>query len=518
MTRREWIGAAGAAALAEGAAPGYRLYWGDLHNHNAVGYAQGSIERTYDIARTHLDFIAFTPHAQWHDMPEMPGNAHRRWIDGFKVTLDQWSKVQKLAAENNNSGKFVSLLAYEWHSSHFGDYCLYYPDDNRALEYFDDVRKLQAYAKAAKAIVIPHHLAYKQGWRGANWEFLDPSVSPVIEVFSEHGLSERDRMPHDYITHSNGPRWTRNTVQAALRRGFRVGFIASSDDHLGFPGAYGEGIAGIYATELSRAGIFDALMNRRTIAVSGDRIGLVARLNGRWMGSVLPYAAERKIEVEVDAPDEIDRIDVIKNGRTIYRHFPEDHMDPPGRWPGEALCRLEFGWGPWGALAMDRTCDWEVEARIHHGKILAVTPCFQSGPYDEERRNRVVSHTESGCRFQLYTSRKQAYRERAANSVILRVGGGPKSTLEVSLKRPAAMTVRKTLAELMEHNEVEFTGRFTSESFVVHRLVTPDLARAKFTFADRGRRDGADWYYARATLVNGHQAWCSPIYVSAEDK
>ena len=51
----------------------YRLFWGDLHNHNAVGYAVGSLERSIDIAREHLDFFAFTGHASWHDMPLMPG-------------------------------------------------------------------------------------------------------------------------------------------------------------------------------------------------------------------------------------------------------------------------------------------------------------------------------------------------------------------------------------------------------------------------------------------------------------
>ena len=38
----------------------YQLFWGDLHNHNAVGYAKGSLERSIDIAREHLDFFAFT--------------------------------------------------------------------------------------------------------------------------------------------------------------------------------------------------------------------------------------------------------------------------------------------------------------------------------------------------------------------------------------------------------------------------------------------------------------------------
>ena len=144
-----------------------------------------------------------------------------------------------------------------WHSSRFGDYCVYYRGDNKPLRYFDHVRDLQKYARETKTTIIPHHLAYKQGWRGANWEYFDPTVSPVLEIYSEHGLAEFDRGPRDYITHSNGGRWTRNTLQAALKKGWKVGVIASSDDHLGFPGAYGEGIAGIYARDLSRDSLLD---------------------------------------------------------------------------------------------------------------------------------------------------------------------------------------------------------------------------------------------------------------------
>jgi hypothetical protein len=58
-------------ALQNRAQPGagdYKTYFGDLHNHNAVGYAQGSLERTFEIARNHLDFFAFTPHGHWHDI------------------------------------------------------------------------------------------------------------------------------------------------------------------------------------------------------------------------------------------------------------------------------------------------------------------------------------------------------------------------------------------------------------------------------------------------------------------
>ena len=519
--RRQWLKGMTAGTLwsalplpdARAATAEYQLFWGDLHNHNAVGYAKGSLERTYDIARSHLDFLAFTPHAQWHDMPVMPNNAHDKWVKGFAVLREQWPKVQKMAAAYNQPGKFASFLAYEWHSSFFGDYCVYYPDDNRPLSYFDHVRDLQKYAREAKATIIPHHLAYKQGWRGANWEFLDPSVSPVLEIYSEHGLAERDRGPQDYITHSNGGRWTRNTLRAALKKGFKVGVIASSDDHLGYPGAWGEGMAGIYAKDLSRKSLLDAMWARRTIAITGDRIGLVAKLNGGWMGSSLPFTADREIEVVAAGQDEVERVDVIKNDRVIHRYFPEDHAAAGSRWPGESLCRLEFGWGPWAALGMARVCDWEATVTIRGGTLVSVTPCFQAGPFDEERRNRIVARSENSCRIQLYSSRLEAFEERATNAVVLHIKGDPSAAVELELTKPAKMTFRKTLGELAENNEIEFTGPFTSESFVVHRLVTPDLFRANFRITDRGRRGQTDWYYARVTQTNGQMAWSSPIWV-----
>ena len=493
--------------------PDYQLFWGDLHNHNAVGYARGSLERTYDIAQEHLDFLAFTPHAQWHDMPMMPNDAHMKWVNGFKVLEDNWSKVQRMARESNRGGKFVSLLAYEWHSSYYGDYCLYYPQDGAPLKYFDHVKKLQDYVRGTKAMIVPHHLAYKTGWRGANWDFLDMEVSPVMEIFSEHGLSEHDRAGRPFVRHSNGPRWSRNTLFRALERGFRPGVIASSDDHLGYPGAYGEGLAGVFAEELSRDGILDAIWKRRTVAITGDRIHLEAKLNGEWMGSELPAGRERAIEVSVEGKDEIDRVEILRNNRVIFRYFPEDYVRDNAPWPGRALCRLEFGWGPWADLNMARIADWEATATIHGGKLRSATPCFQAGPYDEDRRDRITARTENSCSVRVHTSRLQAFEDAATKSVVLDIEGPADAELELTLTKPAAVKVRRTLKQLSEDNEIEFTGPFTSESFLVHRLVLPDRNRAKFSHVDTRRDDATDWYYVRVTQANGHQAWSSPWWV-----
>jgi len=81
LTRREWLSRSALIGMVGWLSPGlvkasqekpqvedYNIYFGDLHNHNSVGYARGSLGRTFEIARNHLDFFAFTPHGYWHDI------------------------------------------------------------------------------------------------------------------------------------------------------------------------------------------------------------------------------------------------------------------------------------------------------------------------------------------------------------------------------------------------------------------------------------------------------------------
>jgi hypothetical protein len=204
------------------------LYWGDIHNHNAVGYAKGTLERSIDLAREHLDFFAFTGHASWHDIPRMPGDRHEKWLRGFDVHRKHWPKTRELI-KIASSGTFVAFLGYEWHSSAFGDYHLVFPEDQPDLYLPDHVEKLLDFANKKGALAIPHHVAYKQGWRGMNWKYFNPAVSPVVEIFSEHGCTESDRSPYPMIRHSIGGRSTANTISNQLSRGLRFGFVASTD-------------------------------------------------------------------------------------------------------------------------------------------------------------------------------------------------------------------------------------------------------------------------------------------------
>lgn len=79
--------------------PDLNLYWGELHNHNELGYAQGSLERSYEIARSHLDFYAFTPHGLHAD-----GGVPDGYPGGYGLGLTGiW------AAENSRAALFDAL-------------------------------------------------------------------------------------------------------------------------------------------------------------------------------------------------------------------------------------------------------------------------------------------------------------------------------------------------------------------------------------------------------------------------
>ncbi|MFN4258771.1 MAG: hypothetical protein ACK4RK_05705 [Gemmataceae bacterium] len=526
LTRRELLGGAVAGVLLSGARPraaardqqdraARYLYWGDLHNHNAVGYGQGSLERAIAVARAHLDFFAFTGHASWHDMPKMPGDRHMKWVHGFEAHTKHWPKTRQLLREAN-ADTFVALLGYEWHSSEFGDYCVLFAEDQPELYLPDHVNKLLDFAAAKKALAIPHHVGYKQGWRGANFSFFRPSVSPVVEIFSEHGCTESDRAPFPMLRHSNGGRATANTIQRQLERGLRFGFVASSDNHRGYPGAHGEGVLGVWARDLSAPSLFEAIRARRTYAATGDRIALDVTLNDHPMGAEVKAGVDRQIDVQVEGQDALAMIELVRNGRVIDRYFPEDHIQQPFQLPGRVRCRIQYGWGPWAALNLGRICEWDMMLTITGGKFLSASPCFQSAPYDEQAIDQLRVRSDTEIHLHSFTSRVDCFAEDPTKAVVVEIDAGADAVLTLSLRQPARQTVSARVADLIEDNVVTFTGGFTTESHIIHRLVFPSEFTASIRWHDRrpGAK-GTDWYYVRVTQHNGHMVWSSPLWVTA---
>ncbi len=513
--------AASAGSIAEAqdtvaGADGYRVWFGDLHNHGNVGYAQGSLRRLFEIAKNHLDFVAFTPHASWHDIGHYENNAQDKWINGFAVTRARWPEVVKTAQAFDEPGKFVTIVGYEWHSTSIGDYHVIFPDHDAELFLPNDPKELQAFARKRGCILIPHHPANPRGHRGANPALWDPAVSPVLEMYSEWGNAEHDRGPYPYIRHTEGGRWTKNTVQYLLAHGMRTGLIASTDDHLGYPGGYGEGLAAVLATNLSREGIFDALRNRRTYAVTGDRILLHFTLNGSIMGQELPYAANREIRVSTWGWDQVDRIEVLKNNAVIHREFPMDRRTSAQSWRKPFLLRLEYGWGPWPALGAARVCDWDFRVGLEGGVLEKVGTCFLSGPFDEDRRDRVVEKTDRAVRVRSFTALRDQIEDRSQKAIVLEMRGDADTRLTFTLNSPAKMEKSLRLAELAESSAPLYTGDFPKESAMLNRIVFNENFESSFVVRDEDPGAEDHWYYVRVVQANGQLAWSSPIWVGRQ--
>lgn len=364
--------------------------------------------------------------------------------------------------------------------------------------------------------MIPHHPAVRQGRRGANFAHIDSKVSPLLEIYSEWGNAEHDRAPYPYIRHTESGRWTRNTLQHALNQGHRFGVIASTDDHLGYPGGYSEGLAAVLAPELTRNAILRALRERRTCAVSGDRIMMDFRLNGQRMGRELPYTLGRRLSVSVSGWDQVDRVEVLKNNRVIHRDFPMDCTPSARKWATPVLVRFEYGWGPWPALGITRTCDWRFEIGIENGVIEAAHPCFTSGPLEEERRDRIVERNEKAVRVHSFTSLRQQIEDRSQKAVVLKLRGGPDTKLSVKLDAPSNIELNLSLAELAESNEALFTGEFPRESALLNRLVFEEQYQTSFDISDEGDGLRVEWYYVRVIQSNGQHAWSSPIWINKD--
>ncbi len=526
QTRREVLKSGGAAFAAtaavraeaqalqsRGERVAYRNYFGDLHNHNQVGYAQGTLTRSFEIARNHLDFYAFTPHSYWPDVGKYDGRIETKWKNGFHVAKANWPDVVEHARKFDNPGKFVTMLAYERHGSAEGDYHILFPDLKGDYNLISNLKELQQFALERGCLMIPHHPGNRLGHRGINAAAVDPKVSPVLEIHSEWGCAEHDRAPHPYKRHTEGGRWTRHTLHHYLAQGLRFGVIASTDDHLGYPGAYREGLAALKTTELTREGLFDALRNRRCYAVTGDRIDLDFYLNGHIMGQELPYARKREMEVSVRGWDEVERVEVLKNNRVIHRDFPMDRVPGASSWAKPVVVRFEYGWGPWPALGWGGTADWDFRLEVDGGRIEGSQTCFVTGPMDEFRRDQVLSQSEKHIHVKSFTALKQQVDDYSQKAMVMRIQGDARTQVRVVCTKPKPCQLVQTLGQLAESNEMLFTDKFPWESAMLHRLVFAENYETRFTVEDEDPGDGVNWYYVRVVQANGELAWSSPVWV-----
>lgn len=496
--------------------PGYepfRARFGDLHNHCDLSYGRGSLDDALANARLQLDFASVTVHGAWPDVPRDDPDLgylvdyHER---GFERARAGWDGYLERMAAADQPGRFVTLPSFEWHSMAYGDHCVYFRD-GRGSRIVDapDLPALRAAVRAAPggALLVPHHVGYRHGYRGIDWDAFDPELSPVVETMSFHGSSESCDGPVPYL-HAMGPRHEHGTARHAFRRGLRFGLIGSTDHHNAVPGAYGFGRLGAWLRALDRDALWEALRERRTYALTGDRIELAFAVDGHPMGAAAALADERRIDVAVRGGHGIEYVEVLHGERVIHRR---DVWPQPGG-AGVVKVHVQVGWGE-----RDRATAWDVALRVRDGELLGVEPRFR-GPYPSVVPPAGASHAPhalertagDAVRFatETWPNPLSALPAMEGVALELRADGATAIEAEVDGRRLCV-----PLRDLAEGARSQHLGGFVSPAICFDRAVPESEFATRFDLVHR-HHDGAapDAYRVRVRQRNDQWAWSSPIW------
>ncbi len=506
-----------------------QVYFADLHNHCNISYAHGSLYDALQNGRQRLDICSITGHAHWPDMPRRDGKIDHI-IDfhekGFSKLKSGWPEVLRIMQEHNRAGEYLVFPGFEIHSTDAGDYTLVSKNFDAQIMYPESIDELQNLLATRpelrrRYLAFPHHIGYAPGRRGINWEKFSSDVFPLVEIYSMHGCAETDESDHPFL-HTMGPGTGVGNMRYGLGpAGARFGVLGNTDHHSAHPGSYGHGFSGVWAESLDREAVWEALHQRRSYALTGDKMQLKFAVNGAAMGSAAPIQAEQQIEFELKAGGALDYVDIIKNGELFTRFSQLDFPAPAHNSPtangnggsGHNLLYLELGWGE-----RNKPFDWNVEFGIDRGRIEAVDARFRGGevvsPLDaaEEDARSFTSawnrHSKSEVRFTTKTYGNPTNSTSATQGISLEVQADPAAQVLVRIN---GKEHRVALQELRQRAYVGYTGGFDSPAFKIHRAPAEWEFIWSASVADPDQSPA--YYYLRGRQQNGAWVWSSPVWI-----
>ena len=460
--------------------PRYRLFWGDLHGQTEITIGTSTVEEYLTYARdvAGVDFVSW----QGNDF-----QIERR---------DWWDDVCVQIRKFHEPGKFVTFLGYEWSgiTSAGGDHNIIFLHDDQQIhrsshwliEDRSDVHtdrypisELWDTFKGRKDVMaIPH-----VGGRPANFDFYNPEFIRVIEIYSQHGLFE----------------WF---AKEALDRGLEVGFIAGSDDHTGRPGLTyptretlaGEpfgvkgGLTGVFAKDLTRESIWEALWNRRCYATTGDRIILFFRADDNFMGEKYISDEPPELHLEIIGTSGIQEIELRRGSSILHNYIV----------PGGSKRFLKIEWSGLRSKFRSKKTIWDGELILDKGRILSAYPFAFDRP---------------GEGITSVSDRKVTWKSISygdPDGVILELDAPENATLTFNSIQ-GTFTVK--LKEAMNMIKTVYLGPVDKRVRIVPLNDSGDVRKVTFTYIDYKIRRGVNPYWVKVIQWNGEMAWSSPIFV-----
>lgn len=329
----------------------YNIYFGDIHTHSGQvqgvkddkGCGIGTWRNNYEHARETgaMDFYALTD--------------HEYQFEGME------NEYFSLADEFNDEGEFVTLKAFEHTSLLYGHRNVYFLDDaicvntnkkfagGPSLNPEENIAPDELFHKLSESkldfFTVPHHPSSCE--HPFCWDYFNPKYDRLVEVYSCWGSSDY----YGDFPRGMSDRHERLFVNEAVKSGLRFGLIASSDGHDGYSG-YGQspyskhhhlfhycgsGRTAVYAGNLTRKDVYEALYDRRCYATTGAPILLHVLLNDTMMGRGVKMLQDEKpvLSVSCRGTTGIKCVIIMKDGEVAHTHWCHSMISTCFEWCDE---------------------------------------------------------------------------------------------------------------------------------------------------------------------------------------
>jgi len=287
------------------------VQFGDIHGHTYSSDGLGTQEEYFLYARDSRfqELVCLTDHALFTDA------------------------IVRLSERFNEPGRFVTLFGREL-GDHRGHRNVYGVNPQQVAAV--DGRDVIELAQGRDVLIIPHHTnaSTKNYWRHCDLSYHDEGLQRLIEVSQNRGSFEVEQIGGPVIDGGYG-----SSVQSALARGMKLGFVGGSDTHRGTPSGPSHpldpyynawngisGLSGILTDELTRESVYAAMKRRATYCSTGPRIVAEYTVNGSPMGSILGAANRVEIQGLIGGTQPLMGLDIVKNNETVYHLGPQERI------------------------------------------------------------------------------------------------------------------------------------------------------------------------------------------------
>jgi hypothetical protein len=470
------------------------LFWGDMH---------GQVKQAEKLT----EYFQFA-----RDTSAINFASHQR--NDHEISASDWLETIRVVKKFNEPGKFVVFLGYEWSGEPEvgGDHNIIFLDDDQPLrrsghEMVEDksdsetdllhIHDVYTEFRDKNILIIPH-----VGGRPANLAFHDPQLEPVIEVHSTHGTFE----------------WF---LTEAIERGYHVGFIAGSDDYkLRLGGAYpgiGDrrfvrgGLTAVYAPQLTRNAIFNAIKARRCYGTTGARIILKTWVGHYRMGDEYTTSSPPKIGVTVCGTAPLDKVELFRGLQKIYE-FPLQTDAQPSQW-------IQIMWEGASRKSSYSGVLWEGTLTIAPGIIVSPTfmPLDRGDEFYQINEQSINWHTftcgdRDGLCFK--TETEDAELNLHCRSI-------PLGSIKLGTNRRISAPLHQVDKTMLQTRVKDLTlePMIIQIGPVDRRLILKRVPQncnprdVTFTFLDSHFQSGINAYWVRVTQLDGEMAWSSPIFL-----